>query len=160
MAQRRGGNPLGCACGIRGPRATMKKTPPLHVGRGPVPRHRSRARPCSSGSPDSELFVIRRSQTTEGETHIGPIEIAGDRPPRYGQIETRCLSYGNIACIETGRAHHRIYETPSLYIQRCVDLPRCKSTDVLLLCGGDKSSQRRDIRRAKTYWQEYKEIHR
>ena len=35
----RGGNPLGCACGIRGPRATMKKTPPLHVGRGPVPRH-------------------------------------------------------------------------------------------------------------------------
>ena len=28
---------------------------------------------------------------------------------------------------------------------------------VLLLCGGDKSSQRKDIRRAKTYWQEYKE---
>ena len=146
------------------------------------------------------------------------------------------LSYGGKALI---------YETPSLYIQRCVGLPRCKSTDenstmrdaqpreiqyfqnstgqapytewfktirnkttrnrirarltavasgnlgdcgpvgegvselrlnfgpgyriyfgeadntiVLLLCGGDKSSQRRDIRRAKTYWQEYKEIHR
>ena len=28
---------------------------------------------------------------------------------------------------------------------------------VLLLCGGDKSSQTRDIKRAKTYWQEYKE---
>lgn len=28
---------------------------------------------------------------------------------------------------------------------------------VLLLCGGDKSSQMRDIKRAKTYWQEYKE---
>ena len=26
-----------------GPRATMKKTPSLHVGRGPVPRHR----PCN-----------------------------------------------------------------------------------------------------------------
>lgn len=28
---------------------------------------------------------------------------------------------------------------------------------VLLLCGGDKSSQVRDIKRAKAYWQEYKE---
>lgn len=30
---------------------------------------------------------------------------------------------------------------------------------VLLLCGGDKSSQRRDIGQAKAYWREYKEIH-
>ena len=28
---------------------------------------------------------------------------------------------------------------------------------VLLLCGGDKSSQVRDIKRAKAYWREYKE---
>ena len=33
------------------------------------------------------------------------------------------------------------------------------NTIVLLLCGGDKSSQTRDIRRAKTYWLEYKETH-
>ena len=56
-----------------GPRAT-KKRHPLTVGR---------ARPCSSGSPDPDLFVIRRSQTTEVETHIVTLEIAGDRPPRY-----------------------------------------------------------------------------
>ena len=33
------------------------------------------------------------------------------------------------------------------------------NTIVLLLCGGDKSSQTRDIERAKTYWLEYKERH-
>ena len=30
-------------------------------------------------------------------------------------------------------------------------------TIVLLLCSGDKSTQTRDIQRAKTYWLEYKE---
>lgn len=34
------------------------------------------------------------------------------------------------------------------------------NTVVLLLCGGDKSSQVRDIEQAKMYWQMYKEINR
>ena len=33
------------------------------------------------------------------------------------------------------------------------------NTVVLLICGGDKSSQARDIERAKTYWLQYKEAH-
>ena len=77
-----------------GPRAT-EKTPPLTVGRGPVPRHRPRARLCSSGSSealaslpsDPDPFVIRRSQTTDRETHIVTMELAGDSPPRYGDRE-------------------------------------------------------------------------
>ena len=31
------------------------------------------------------------------------------------------------------------------------------ATIVLLLCGGDKSTQRRDIERAKRYWEEYRQ---
>ena len=36
---------------------------------------------------------------------------------------------------------------------------RIDNTIVLLLCGGDKSSQTRDITRAKNYWLEHKENH-
>ena len=66
-----------------GPRATMKKTPPLYVGRGPVPRHRSRARPVGQ----DRLILPVRAQAIpnyRGETHIVTMELAGDRPPRYG----------------------------------------------------------------------------
>ena len=62
-----------------------KITPSFHrraVGK-PVPRHRSLARPCKSSSPDPEPFVIRRAQTTVGETHIVTMALAGDRPPHY-----------------------------------------------------------------------------
>ena len=31
------------------------------------------------------------------------------------------------------------------------------STTVLLLCGGDKSTQKQDIKRAKAYWADYQD---
>ena len=37
--------------------------------------------------------MIRRSQTTEAATHIGTMELAGDRQPRYGE-KTACVPVG------------------------------------------------------------------
>ena len=71
--------------GDRPPRYEKNATPHRRAVRKPVPRHRPRARPCKSGSPDPEPFVIRRAQTTAGETHIVTMEFAGDRPPRYDE---------------------------------------------------------------------------
>lgn len=34
---------------------------------------------------------------------------------------------------------------------------RVGNTIILLLCGGDKSTQRKDIEKAKAYWADYKE---
>ena len=39
----------------------------------------------------------------------------------------------------------------------CVYFGQFGSTIVLILCGGDKSSQEQDIRKAKEYWKEYEE---
>ena len=80
----------------------MKKQHTVTVGRGPVPRHRSCARPCSSGSPDPEPFVIRRAQTTDGGTHVMTMELAGDRPPRYGE-KNGTLSFAIIRVIHRSR---------------------------------------------------------
>ena len=54
-----------------GPRATVKRT--VFVSR------------CSSGSPDPELFVIWRSQTTEGGSSGVHPNAQGGQPPRYGE---------------------------------------------------------------------------
>ena len=86
-----------------------KITPAFHrraVGK-PVPRQRPRARPCKSGSPDSDPFVIRRAQTTAGETHIVTMDNTGDRPRTTGTSRPGGLSYGNIASIKTGTARRQ-----------------------------------------------------
>ena len=71
----RGGNPLGCACGIRGPpRSGCRGRLPFTVGRGPVPRHASRCEKNVSCS----LLVLK-----DLKRYLLTMEIAGDRPPRY-----------------------------------------------------------------------------
>ena len=83
--------------GGQAPALRVSRPPPFTVGLGPSHATRACERVplaivhapdplsfCSSGSPDPDPFVIRRSQTTEVKTHIVTMEIAGDRPPRYG----------------------------------------------------------------------------
>ena len=74
-----------------------KKTPPLTVGRwenlslasvrvpGPVSQNRLKFWHLPS---DLDMFVIRRSQTIDGETHIVTIDNARARQPRYDKNAT------------------------------------------------------------------------
>ena len=65
----RGGNPLACACGRRGPpRYGLQGCLRFTVGRGPVPRHASVEETALVGG-----WFSRRST------------LAGDRPPRDGE---------------------------------------------------------------------------
>ena len=70
---------------------------------------------------------------------------------RAGLEQLRLGNFGNVKTVGEGvqlRFHfgvgYRIY------------FSEIRNTIVLLLCGGDKSSQTRDIARAKRYWQKYK----
>ena len=60
---------------------------------------------------DLENGLARVSIDIQGlkalKRHLLTLDNAGDRPPRYGNIETRGLSYGDIARIETGTAHRQ-----------------------------------------------------
>ena len=56
-----------------------------------------RARLCRSGAPAPDPFGSRRSRTTDGETHIVTLAIAGDRPPRYDKITVLKPSRGKPA---------------------------------------------------------------
>ena len=65
-------------------------------------------------------------------------------------------NFGDCRSIGDGVFELRIHFGPGYRIY----FGELDDTIVLLLCGGDKSSQERDIRRAKTYWLQYKETHR
>ena len=65
----REGNLLGCACGIRGAPRYGEKTPPLYVGRGPVPRHAAVYRKLARDrpSPYGRGKAIGPSDVREGQ---------------------------------------------------------------------------------------------
>ncbi len=61
--------------------------------------------------------------------------------------------YGDCEPVGEGVSELRLFFGPGYRIY----FGESKKNIVILLCGGDKSTQKRDIKRAKEYWLEYKE---
>lgn len=61
-------------------------------------------------------------------------------------------NYGDHASVGEGVSELRLFFGPGYRVY----FGEQGDTVVVLLCGGDKDSQERDIRQAHTYWQEYK----
>ena len=79
-----------------------------------------------------------------------------DRQARQ-RIETRLLrleqgNYGDCAAVGEGLSELRLFFGPDYRVYFGEDPKNL----IVLLCGGDKSAQSRDIVTAKHYWKEYK----
>jgi putative addiction module killer protein len=91
-----------------------------------------------------------------GQPFIEWLQSLSDRQAR-ARIEARIArvavgNFGDVASVGEGVMELRINWGPGyrVYFSQLGD------TIVLLLCGGDKRTQRRDIERAKAYFQDYK----
>lgn len=60
--------------------------------------------------------------------------------------------FGDSAPIGEGLSEMRIHFGPGYRVYYCKE----GSSEYLILCGGDKSTQTRDIERAKTCWRDHK----
>jgi putative addiction module killer protein len=60
-------------------------------------------------------------------------------------------NYGDCRSVGNGVKELRLFFGPGYRVY----IGEHANTIVVLLCGGDKSSQRNDIKRARFYWQEY-----
>ena len=149
--RRRAGSPRHASIAGDRPPRSGKKTAPLHrscgekkrlpftVGRGPVPRHATIADRITPVGQDRLILIRSGAGAPELQRWTQCLPVGGTSLSRYethqDQEVSPTRSNQDKEVSPTGKA--LIYETPSV-----------------------KSSQRRDIQRAKTYWQEYRETHR
>ena len=68
---------------------------------------------------------------------------------RIGRLEQG--NYGDTAAVGDGVNELRLFFGPGYRVY----FGENENTVVVLLCGGDKSTQQQDIVQAKAYWQEY-----
>ncbi len=69
---------------------------------------------------------------------------------RIGRLEYGL--YGDCESVGDGVSELRIFLGPGYRVYFAEEVRHI----VVLLCGGDKSTQDKDIKTAKTYWKEYK----
>ena len=104
-----------------------------------------------------EAYEIREYLTSDGRSPFSEwLNKLRDRQAR-ARIRTRLdrLVLGNLGdCASVGESVHelRIFYGPGYRVYFGLE----GNTVVLLLCGGTKASQRRDIQTAKTYWNDYR----
>jgi putative addiction module killer protein len=77
-------------------------------------------------------------------------------PPFRRRILRRLLrletgNFGDYKSVGSGVYELRFFFGPGYRVY----FGKTENTLVILLCGGDKNSQRADIRKAQAYWQEY-----
>ena len=102
--------------GLLGPRATMKKTPPLTVGRGPVPRHAS-CWQCSEqfisdfgfkACPSPGMRLAGRPHSPCSQDRLILIRSGAGAP------ELQRLA----RCLPVGEAHHLSLRAPNVWQHR------------------------------------------
>ena len=102
-------------------------------------------------------FRVREYLTTDGVSPFRRWLVARDAPVR-ARIQARVLRFemgnlGDCKAVGGGVLEARLDFGPGYRIY----LARDGAALVLLLLGGDKSTQAKDIRTARAYWLDYKE---
>ena len=107
---------------------------------------------------ESENLKVVVYRTPEGKLHFQEWMSSMRDKVVIRKVETRIArvrsgNFGDSKSVGEGVLELRIHYGPGYRIY----LARDRDSLVVLLCGGDKSSQKKDIALAKKYWKAYKD---